>query len=421
MSVRRAALLGLLLPCACHRSDGGAAAVDAAPAAPPAQEAPAALFELAPARCKSVGVALAVDDGHGLDDLEIGDTLTYARGIAVDLVHRAASGRTAAVALLPPDASSVRVRDLGPTLGDAPPPRLAARGDGLLAVAYGVSHRGDARELVVYTLSAGGDVKATGTLAEPRDDSLAFDLAGSLLAWDEATSGPKPHGVIRVAEVGADGRAGAPRDASPAGSDAEAPRLLPIGAGTFLFWIARRPDAAAVADASPVEITGEAPATSWLEVQPLDAHGGPAGPVRRLTSAMGHVSAFDVQALPGANGALAVVRDDGEAVDGSGGALLRVRVRDIGSEPAVAYPTDGLGRGAPSLVDASPPWLAWVAPREEARLLPLDAAGVPAARASVEPQLDEGRPLAVLGPGPRILVATPADPSAQLRVLSCSL
>jgi hypothetical protein len=136
------------------------------------------------------------------------------------------------------------------------------------------------------------------------------------------------------------------------------------------------------------------------------------------------VSAYDVVALPGAAAGsrpevLVAARDDGEAVDGSGGALLRVRVRADGQDPPLAFATDGLGRGAPALVDGSPPWLSWVSATEEGRLLSLDATGAPTQLPGAEPSLDDGRPLAWIEQGRRLLAAMPGDAAAQLRVLSC--
>jgi hypothetical protein len=153
------------------------------------------------------------------------------------------------------------------------------------------------------------------------------------------------------------------------------------------------------------------------------------------------VSAYDVEALAGEGrpSLLVIARDDGEAVDGSGGALLRVRVREDGADPPLVLPGDGLGRGAPWLIDAPWPWAAWVGPHEELRLLPLDAAGAPVGLPSGEPLLDEALPMAMqAGPteptGPtghtgqtgqsadlRMLAAFPnGDPSAALRLFACS-
>ncbi len=418
-----AILLGLVLG-ACHRDSAGVVA-DAAPA-PAATAADAEALApkptVLPARCMPGGAGFALDDGRGMDDLEIGDAIAIPSGFAVDVLHRTPAGRVAAVALLPSGAASMQLHDLGPTLGDAPPPRVAPRGADLIAASYVLSKRADARELGIYTMSAAGEVKATGTIPEPRDDSLAFDLSSTLVVWDEAKGGTTPRGVIRVAELSPDAHPAAARDLSPPESDAEMPRITASpGGGALVFWLARKPEAVTEIDAAaPSEITGEAQAYSWLEVVAVDPHGTAVGAARRITPLTGHVSAYDVQPLPGAGvDVLVVARDDGEAVDGSGGALLRVRVRSDGQDPPLAFATDGLGRGAPAFVDGSPPWLSWVAPNEEGRLLSLDATGAPTQLPSIEPSLDDGRPLAWIEQGRRLLAAMPGDVSAQLRVLSC--
>jgi hypothetical protein len=426
MMGRPGLLSAALVLAACHKATPPAAVEEAGTASPGVEAGPESKPVVVPARCRTTDVGFPLDDGRALDDLEIGDALAYPGGLVVDLVHRTAAGRVSALALLPPDGSSVRIRDLGPTLGDAPPPRVTVRGGDLLAASYVLGKKQDSREIAIYAISAAGDVKAAGTVTEQRDDSLAFDVAPGLVVWDE-TSGSSPRGVIRGAELTADGHAGPPRDVSPTDSDAEAPRVVPSGAGFLVFWIARKVESADAVDASAaVEITGEAPANSWIEVIAVDGHGATVGGARRLTPASGHVSAFDVAPQAGSGArpeVLVVARDDGEAIDGSGGAILRIRVRSDGQDPPVAFSTDGLGRGAPALVDATPPWLAWVALREETRMLPLDAMGAPLALPSGEPELDDGRPLALLAAGSdgtrRLLAAMPADPTAQLRMLAC--
>lgn len=347
MRARRGLLSAALVVAACHKTAPPAAVDDAGLATQVVEAAAEPKPTVAPTRCRTTDVGFPLDDGRGLDDLEIGDALPYPGGIAVDIVHRTAAGRVAALALLPPDASSVRVRDLGPTLGDAPPPRIALRGGDLLAASYVLGKKPDFREIALYAVSAAGDVKQAGTVTEQRDDSLAFDVAAGLVVWDEA-SGPSMRGVIRGAEVTSDGHVGAARDVSPADSDAEAPRVVPAGSGYLVFWIARKAESLSAIDASgAAEITGEAPANSWLEAIAVDAHGVAAGGGRRLTPVTGHVSAFDVapQAVSGRPEVLVVARDDGEAIDGLGGAILRVRVRADGQDPRWRSPPTGWAAG----------------------------------------------------------------------------
>jgi hypothetical protein len=423
-----AAVIGLSVLAACRRSTDatpGGSGTDAAAA--PANTSSAAPTVAAP-RCQPVaGTGLAV---HDPEDLELGDATAWPGGYAVGLVHRERAGRVAAVGLTGTDLKSLRVVDLGPTLGDAQPPCLAVRGAELLAAAYAVPAHGEARELRVYDIGAAGEAKALGAITEARDDSLAFDLAPGLLVWDEATTGSAAHGVIRAATVSADGHVGSPRDVSPAESDADTPRIVPTGTGYFILWVARRPEpAAGPVDAAPLESIGDPRMYSWIEMIEVDAAGVPAGAARRLTPTSGHVSAYDVRPLSAEpRSVLVVARDQGEAVDGSGGTLLRVRGRGDGIEPPLAFPTDGLGRGAPTLVESegADPWLVWVDAHEAMRLLPLDAAGAPAGPPSPEPALEDRSPLLSLGMSgklgseARLLVAAPADPTAQLQVLACS-
>jgi hypothetical protein len=387
---------------------------------------------VAPARCRPEQTSFAIEDGGAVDDLAIGDAIPHGDGEAVAVVRRTAAGRVAGVALVPGDGGTSRVVDLAPTLGDAPPPRLVSRVKDLVAAEYAVTQPGvrggGTRELRLYSIAADAVVTPFGSIKEERDDSLAFDLAWgekrSVVVWDEVAGASR--GVVRIAGFSDEQRVGSGRDVSPQDSDADSPRVVPDGNGFMVLWIARSADpSGAAADASDLEAIGEARAHGWLEMIAVDDQGVPRGPARRLTPPGGHVTAFDLLPLgPGPKAVLlAVARDDGEVVDGSGGALLRVRVAGDVVEPPVAFVTDGLGRGAPALVEgvgvSQPPSLVWIAAHEHLRLLPLDLDGAPGAAPSAELALDDARPLMWLAAG-RILVATPSDPSGQLRTFACA-
>jgi hypothetical protein len=400
----------------------------------------------------------------GASDVEVGDAVALESGMAVGLVRGGGDGRVAGVAFVDRDVTTIRVVDVGPTLGDAPGPRLARRGADVLVASYARSGR--TRDLRVTSVAPGGEVRPIAVVSENRDDSLAFDVTSGLIAWDEIAGGATAgRGVVRVAAL-FDDRAGAPRDVSPPSSDAEMPRLVATGAATWVLWLARQPDApdaaapaiaatAAVASTG-IEATGEARSPTWLEMVAVDAAGSPLGPVRRVTPTTGHVSAYDVRLLRGGSdaAALVVARDDGESIDGSGGALWRVRLAQNGRDTEVAQPAmvpgDGLGRGAPALIEAqgsarspengaghqqgsarSPEsgaehqqgaWLVWAGPNEELRLLPLDATGDPVGFPSTEAALGESWPLVVAGDPAHLLVGVAAarDHSAELRLFSCS-
>jgi len=345
----------------------------------------------------------------------------------------------AALALVDEGGSQATVVDLGVTPGDAPPARAVPWGSGVLAAAYAIPEAAHeaSRELAVYVITPGRPPEARAPVAQSLDDSFGFDLAVSrseaLLVWDEAT--PAGRGVVRGVSVMP--ASAAPSHAiSPPESDAEAPRLLPTASGFVALWLARGPDATDATDHGAERRAAEAPGEDrgfgWVEAIDLDARGAPQGAVRRLTSQEGHVSAFDAEVL--ADGALLVIaRDDGEAVDGSGGVLLRVRSTADRIGAPLALAGDGLGRGGPGFVggpSGGAGWLGWIGPDERPRLMPLDAAGAPAGPTSAEDAWLDGRPLLALG-GPagaafsstgsaRLLVAAPSDPASPLRLASCA-
>jgi hypothetical protein len=317
---------------------------------------------------------------------------------------------------------------------------LAACRKALVAVSLGLpstdSNPAESGSLVVSVVDPPQAKSHVLTIPQRRDDSLSFDFACSgseagLAVWDETAAivpgGAPSRGVVRAAafELGHPGAR--VRDVSPSDSDAEMPRVLPNAAGFFVLWIARRPEpqtsdlhAQQRAGQSALEVAGEARAYGWLEMTSVDSDGSVLGPVRRLTPTSGHVSAYDARALAGSRpGVWVVARDDGESVDAVGGTLVRVRAFLDGADAPLVLPTDGLGRGPPTFVDGPAPWLTWVSPREQLRLLPLGSEGELDAAASGEDALEEARPLVSLASAERVLVATPHDPSAQLRVFEC--
>lgn len=397
-----------------------------------------------PARCRPTDWGVPFDVDGGSSDLDVGDVVPVGDAVAVALVRRVAGDRVAAVAFVQPDRDDgVRLVDLGPTLGDAPPPRLAPRGGEVVAVIYPlqkagargpgapVETGGAGRTLQLRALTADG-ASTLFSLDEPRDDSLATDVAvvgdRGLVVWDEATS--EPRGIIRGAPFAGRQRVGATLDLSPKDSDADSPRAVPFGKGYAVAWIARAPDPdVSLGDGSDFEVPGETRTRGWVELVLVDDRGTPTGPPRRLTAPTGHVSAFDLlppQSPPapaGVQGAaptlLVVARDDGETVDGSGGTLLRVRVGAELVEPPVAFTHDGLGRGAPLFIEGPATWLTWVGPAEHMRLLGLDASGAPGGLPSAEEAMDETRPVLGLRSG-NLLVEAPADPVRQLRTFSCA-
>ena len=400
-----------------------------------------------PARCPKGGRPSALGDAGQKDDIEIGDALAYEGGYAVSFASRAGAARKASVALFGPEATGPgRIVELGQVVADAPAPLLARRSEDVLATMFSLpsSHVHDDRnrELSVYSVTQDRAI-IVASFDKAADDSMASDIAAdghdAFVVWDEvspgiagarqspgiagATPSTVVRGVIRGAPVTPGEPKVAPRDLSPAESDAGDPRVVAESGGYSVLWLARSPADAPPSDAS--EVTGEGRAFGWLQRVEIDAMGATRGPVRDLTSRSGHVSAYDARML-GEPGTLVVfARDDGEPTDGSGGALLRVRARGGTIESAKTLEVDGVAHGAPSFIDGKPPWLAWVGHDEQLRLLPLDESGSPSGLASAEDALNEARPLAVWstasGAFARWLIATPSDPSGPLRSVECAL
>jgi len=409
---------------------------------------PAPATAVVAARCHASGAPIPIDETDA-GELELGDVVPTVDAYAVGGVHRTAAGRVAAVMRIPrrvvdgqaSDAASQAARwvDLAPTLGDAPPPRLVARagagGADLVAAAYlrggGPGDHTAARQLALVALAPSAASSPPPFLVVPQqhDDSLGFDLAfvgsAGVVVWDEGAAPAR--GVIRALSL--DANVAGAHDISPAESDAELPRIVVDGAGFVALWIARKAEPSR-GDADAPEVPGEPRSFGWLESVRLDAHGAVLGRARSLTPASGHVSAYDVVALAAPERALLVVaRDDGESVDGSGGALVRVRIVGDVPEPPVEYPSDGLGRGAPVLVEGPSSFLGWIGPGEQGRLLALDPSGAPLGPPSAEDALDDARPLRTLdAPASvspagravaRLLVAVSSGAGAALRVLQC--
>ena len=412
--------LGLVLG-GCPRATPTAAGLVAGFEAAEADIAEGPPSDSAAARCHAEGRGAALGSERASSSIAVGDGVAFDSGYALGLTHGSGQGLVGAVAWVSADVAVATIADLGPTLAEAPPPRIVRRAGGLVAAYFprgpGVDPKAPRRlALVAIERSVAGGARALATASQQADESLAFDLALSpqagVVVWDEVVPPRAPailrsrevggRGVIRASVIDRDWRVAAAYDLSPADSDAESPRILPVASGFVAFWIASASDteSAAPRDADSdirsvggPEATGEVRTSGWVEMLALDGRAAPRGPVRKLTSDRGHISSYDVLRLDGDSAILVVARDDGELTDGTGGTLLIVRTSEAGPEAPLVLSSGGLGRGAPALVDARPPWVTWVGDHEELRMLPLALTGRPAGAPSAEDGLGEARPL----------------------------
>lgn len=391
--------------------------------------------ELLP-RCRGEAQRLAIPG----EDVIVGDVAIGERGLLVGVVRVDGGKRLTSVVRAPLDLASSRVVDIGPPLGDDPPP--SPRWNGSTAyVSFIARHASDAggklRELRIARLEENGLGKIEATILQQADESTAFDVAwnesgGGLAAWDEdappnldagkpltETYAPEGRGFVKVQAIGSELR----RVASPESSDAESPRLLARpGGGFWLAWLARRAEDAGYAVESP----GEKRAFRWVEVVPLGPAGEPAGPVKRVSPEKGRAAAFEL-ARSGSD-LVVVVQDEAAPADGAGARIVRYVV---GEKIEGADLVDGgIGSAVAELVPVAPPadaarWLAWTDTSERAHLTPLGGDPVVAGRATSEPALDGARVLAAVPPDAvyALVGASPTDapPRPEVRRFVCPL
>jgi hypothetical protein len=388
---------------------------------------------LAPSRCVELAPAVVLSD-VAKGAIDFGDAAIDASGLVAIGVVRAKDGggeRIASVVTfaLGGDGGPVRpaLVDLGPSLGDDPPPRPFVL-DHVLHAARTETSR-DGRRMLVAALGA---IEASGALAasprqefarfaQTKDESLAFDVASEgssgLVVWDDDEAG---RGVVRVARVPP---APSARDAgspaafgvvSPATTDGEAPRVLAdpsAGGGAWIAWIARKPELDAGATESAghfVESPAEAREGRWVEVARVDDRGALRAAVTRLSP--GRVSDFDLRRAEG--GVDVLMRDEEGVTEARGAKLVRQHVafdprapaHDAGAALAIDPPsvlvTEGVGGADPIVIDdGAAGLLAFVDVAERARIVPIARPGAPAAGAidagaSAEPTFEGGRVLA---------------------------
>jgi hypothetical protein len=250
---------------------------------------------------------------------------------------------------------------------------------------------------------------------------------GAIVVWDEDAPSPDagpipPRGLIRVALLGPDLRAVVQvATVSPEITDAERPRVALRDGGYWVAWIARKREPTGDAAPELLEAPGEDRAYRWVELLALDEHGAPAGAVRRLSSATGHVAGFSIAGGVSRLDA-AIVLDD-EQGEGAGGELLQVVATAEGAPRSVTVRASGVGRSPPRLAwaEGAPGWLAYVDAADHTRLVAIDAEGAAAASDAIEPALDDARLVAAIasaGSGASALAVTPG-PKGALTWLSC--
>ncbi|WP_394828409.1 hypothetical protein [Pendulispora albinea] len=422
-------------------------------------------------RCVRAG-SVILGNGLSRGGLLVGEAVAAADGYAVGVIRAVGKERRSMVARVSSNGERVTFVDVGPALGELPPPLPFVQRGALFAASYvrSAAQKGlDApRTLAIVRIGDARDGKAApfAEIPQQSDESMALDVATSpegraIVVWDEdatpaGAGGPSPaaadaprggpppapvdlqrtraRGVIKVLPVPNDPVKGDPNGSpaivSSSGADVERPRAIARAGGYWVAWIARRLDPRGESDPKALEGPGEDRSYAWVEMAKVDDGGKRVGDVRRVTSDAGHATAFDWVA--GEGGKLDLfVRDDAEmSQEGDGGRILRIAVREDGPQAPEAMVGAGVGLGDPAALGGpGGRWLFYADIAEHTHGIFLDSAvGVavaPATEAStLEPLLDgkspllgtlEARNTLVLAVGP----AT-ADPDvAEAHILRC--
>lgn len=366
---------------------------------------------------------------------ELGLAAPHAGGFAVGALAAMEEGTRAVIALVGGDGASGRIVNLGSTHGGAAPPRVAGRADELFVVVPDSDASGGTLRLgVIRDPRETPEVTWGAVVSEGWDESQAFDVIvgekRALIVWDQWTSS-KDRSVVVASSFDPDdiSSVSTPEQLSGEGQNAEAPRLVERPGGSWLGYLERTPEPTDAGAPSPTEALDEGTGTvvdlgrRALVVVPLDRHGKPTNPPRRVSPDDGHVLVFDL--APAADGALELVwRDDATSPGVERGVIHLARVRPDGSVKHDVIEEESIGSGAPSLLydpapaaRRGPTWLTVGGVTDLTQLVALLPDGKPAGRLRSEAAIGRGDVLA--RSAERLLVGTPLGRSVELTVVSC--
>jgi hypothetical protein len=308
--------------------------------------------------------------------------------------------------------------ELGQVHGNSATPKVARLGSELLIAVPDADASGGAYRLHAWS---NGVLRSVTEVDERGDDSPAFDLAGGQTHgalvfddWDPKAAKSRIH----LAAVSAQAVEPAePVVVSPAGTDAEAPRVLAHPAGFWIVWVAlgaaRQPS-----DDGPLLVSER-----WLELSLVDARGTPRGSSIRLTEPDGHVSGYDV--VGAHDGRLLVaVRDDGDGASSDSPHLRMIRVSAQGDVDSSSVEVRDADVAVPSLsFDPDPKngaphgWLALASSSGLTTFAGLMPQGSPLEELSSDPKVGHASLLAALGG--QLLLAHPRGRDMVLQTVSC--
>ncbi|HEY4103169.1 MAG TPA: hypothetical protein VGM44_04730, partial [Polyangiaceae bacterium] len=302
--------------------------------------------------------------------VELGAAHVDAGGFVLSALRSKKGETHALIALLPADAASGKVVDLGVVHGDPDPPVFALHGADVVIAASDTDAGGGMLRLGLVRDARGAAQTSWGQeiTGVRRDSTFALEVAGdkALLAYASEASGK-----IRVFGALVDPanlkNKLSPEPLSAVGADVDSPRLA-LRKGGYWLAVARSLDAPKKAPKKPNDAGSELPeddslldiGTRRIEVTKLDAQGKPTSSALVVSASGAHPMTFDLAAAPD-GGAYVSYRDDDSTPGADGGPLSLVHVKLDGTFEKLELNADPSGTGAPSLLvdvsDAAKVWL----------------------------------------------------------------
>lgn len=363
--------------------------------------------------------------------VEIGRGAVFEGGFGAGVLRDAEGGTLAMIATLGFDGKNGKLVKLSRSRGDLEPPVVTGAGPAMLTAMLEPNAGGRAIKIAKVR---GEEVTWGAELAEGRDESLALDIATSgaraVIVWDDVPKDAKRSSVLLASfdteTLRSVTRA---RPVSPPSTDADSPRVIARPGGYWLAYAARaeEPEPAAAdepkrkkkgkaKDDEDTAAAGEAIASRWVELIPLDEAGSPTATPRAVTPKDGHVLAFDLELGEG-GAALVAYRDDDTPSGSSGGRVSSVLISPGGgdSEPHLLA-EEGVGVGVPELL---PGWISIGSISGPTRLGTITEKGELVGALSPEASLGVGGEPIASARG-ALLIARPAGKSMRLSVMKCA-
>ncbi len=368
---------------------------------------------------------------------EPGMALAFAGGFFATGQRHEARGAVALLGRVGDERTPTQLVELGRLRGEVSPPRLANDGADLWVVLQDGKPGGHTLRIGRF---AGGDLSVPPvwqagpeqTNAESNGFDIAAQPGAALLVYDDWSASAN-HGQIRAASLTRAPAAGEQAQAAfegkimtPAGVDAEAPRVTARPGGFWLAWLVNASSGGTGRVYDPGIETeervapGSAYGARWLSLAALDTQGRLLGEVRRLTGRRERVVGYDLATGPDGSAWL-TWRQDAPTPGASGGRLFMAEAPSNGSHEARPIREEDVGAGEPTWLTGeagAARWLTFPDARDRTVLLRVTSYQQLGTPLRLGAELEGAGALAALGD--RILFALPRGRAIELLPATCA-